>query len=162
MFCFFNWHNLKQKQTHQMASSRAKTRSTRSQTCVKYRGIVIFIKRNSDVKTGDLQKIYKKYQNKVNFVLFTFLKMLFVLPQKLCMTGDLWPRLFIWHQDIRLLIVSAVLWVLSSGNNLSVTHSDTALYVFYVHLVIFTLVFKFIHLLHPLFFPQPAVLNWDN
>ena len=63
-----------------MASSRAKTGSTRSQICVKYRGIVIFIKRNSDVQTGDLQKLYKKCQNEVDFVLFTFLKMLFVLP----------------------------------------------------------------------------------
>ena len=50
-----------------MDSSRAKTRSTRSQTCMKYRGIFIFIKRNSDVNTGDLKKHHKKCQNKVVF-----------------------------------------------------------------------------------------------
>ena len=40
-------------------SSRAKTRSTQSQTCVKYRGINILIKRISDVNIGDL-KIFTK------------------------------------------------------------------------------------------------------
>ena len=39
-----------------MASSRAKTRSTQSQQCEKYRGILICIKRNTDVNTGDIKK----------------------------------------------------------------------------------------------------------
>ena len=58
--CFFHSHNPKPKQNHQIASSRAKTRSTRSQTCVKYRGINVFIKRNSDVNTGDLKILHQK------------------------------------------------------------------------------------------------------
>ena len=57
-----------------MARSRAKTRSTQSPTCMKYRGIIIFIKRNSDVNTGDLKILHKKYQNKVDFpdIIFNF------------------------------------------------------------------------------------------
>ena len=43
-----------------MASSRAKARSTQSQTCVKYRGIVISIKTKTDVKTGNLKLLHKK------------------------------------------------------------------------------------------------------
>ena len=43
-----------------MVSRRGKTRSTQSQTCVKYRGILPFIKRNTDVNTGDLIFFYVK------------------------------------------------------------------------------------------------------
>ena len=43
-----------------MANIRAKTRSTRSQTCVKYGGIIIFINIYTDVNTGDLKIIHKK------------------------------------------------------------------------------------------------------
>ena len=43
-----------------MASSRAKTGGTRNQTLVKYSGIIIFIKRNTDIKTGDLKTLHKK------------------------------------------------------------------------------------------------------
>ena len=42
-FCLFHSHNPKPKQNHQISITRAKIRSTRSQTCVKYRGIIIFI-----------------------------------------------------------------------------------------------------------------------
>ena len=44
-----------------------------------------------------------KCQNKVDFpdVIFNFSKMVCVLPSTWCMTGELWPRRFIWHQDIR-------------------------------------------------------------
>ena len=44
---------------HQMISSRGKRRSTRSQMYMKHRGIIILIKNNSDVNTGDL-KIWSK------------------------------------------------------------------------------------------------------
>ena len=73
-----------------MASSRAQTRSTQSQTCMKYGGIIIFIKRNSDVNTGDLEILHKKCQNKVDFpdIILNFSKMLCVLPSTLCMTGS--------------------------------------------------------------------------
>ena len=63
LFLLFHSNNLKQKQNHQMASSRAKATSTQSQTCVKYRGIIIFIKRNIIVNTKDL-KIFHKFFSK--------------------------------------------------------------------------------------------------
>ena len=59
-FLVFHPHNPKPKRIHQIASDRAKTRSTRSQTCVKYRGIIILFKRNSDVNTGDLKIFHQK------------------------------------------------------------------------------------------------------
>ena len=59
-FFLFHSHDQKQKQNHQISSSRAKTRSTRSQTCVKYKGNIICIKRNTDVNTGDLKILHKK------------------------------------------------------------------------------------------------------
>ena len=102
-FLLFHSYNPLKKFNHQMASSRAKTRSTKSQTCMKYGGIIIFIKRNSDVNTGDRKILHKKCQNKFDFpdVIFNVSKMVCVLPSTLCMTGELWPRRFIWHQDIR-------------------------------------------------------------
>ena len=86
-----------------MASGRTKTRSTQSQIYMKYRVIIIFIKRKSDVNTGDLKYFTKKCQNKVEFpdIIIHFSKLLCVFPSTLCMTGELWPRPFIWHQDIR-------------------------------------------------------------
>ena len=75
-----------------MASSRAKTRSTQSHTCMKYEVIIIFSKRNSDVNKGDLKILRKKKcQNKIDFpdVMFNFSKMVSVLPSTLCMTGEL-------------------------------------------------------------------------
>ena len=101
-FMFFHSHNPK-KFNHWMASSRKKTWSTQNQTCMKYGGIIIFIKRNLDVNTGDLKILHKKCQNKVDFwdIILNFSKMVCVLPSTLCMTGELWPRRFIWYQDIR-------------------------------------------------------------
>ena len=86
-----------------MTSSRAKTRSTRSQICMKYGGIIIFIKINSDINRGGLKILHKKCQNKVDFadIIFNFSKMVCIFPSTLCMTGELWPTRFIWHQDIR-------------------------------------------------------------
>ena len=43
IFCFFHQQDPKPKRIRQRASNRAKTRSTQSQTCVKYRGITLFI-----------------------------------------------------------------------------------------------------------------------
>ena len=59
-FCLFHSHVPKPKQNHQIASSRAKARSIRSQACVKYSGIIICIKRNADVNTGNQKKLHKK------------------------------------------------------------------------------------------------------
>ena len=60
LFLSFYSHEQKPKRNHQIASSRAKTRSRRSQACVKYRGIIICIKRNTDVNTSDLKILHKK------------------------------------------------------------------------------------------------------
>jgi hypothetical protein len=61
---FCHWHDLKQKQNHQISTCRAKIRSTRSQRCVKYRGTIICIKRNPDVNTGDQKILHKKMSKK--------------------------------------------------------------------------------------------------
>ena len=42
-----------------MGRSRAKARSTQSQTCVKNRGIIILMKRNTIVNTRDLKIFHK-------------------------------------------------------------------------------------------------------
>ena len=42
------------------SSNRAKTGPRQSQTCGKYRGIIICIERNTDLNTSDLKKLYKK------------------------------------------------------------------------------------------------------
>ena len=60
-FCLFHSHNPKPKRNHQIASSRAKKRSRRSQKCVKYRGIIMCIKRNPGVNTSDLKLLQKFY-----------------------------------------------------------------------------------------------------
>ena len=103
MFLLFHSYNQKQKRNHRMASSRGKTRWTQSQTCVKSRGIFIFIKRNTIVNTGDLKILHKKFLNKVDFqeIVFNFSKNVCVLPLTSCMTGELWPIWLIWHQNIK-------------------------------------------------------------
>ena len=60
--CFFLFysHDQKPKHNHQISSNRAKTRSIRSQACVKYRGNIICIMRNTDVNTGDQKILHKK------------------------------------------------------------------------------------------------------
>ena len=60
-FCLFHLQDPKPKRNHLIASSRAETRSRRSQTCVKYRGNIICIKRNTDVNTSDLKILHKNY-----------------------------------------------------------------------------------------------------
>ena len=72
-------------------SSRAKTILTQSHTFVKYRGIVICIKINSIINTGDLKILYKKCPNNMEFpdIIFNFFKIVCVLPSTSCMTGEL-------------------------------------------------------------------------
>ena len=60
VFLVFHPQDPKPKRIRQIASNRAKTRSTRSQKCVKYRGIILFIKRNTDVNSGDLKILHQK------------------------------------------------------------------------------------------------------
>ena len=99
----FHWHDQKQMQDHQISTCRAKIRSTQCQTCVKYRGNIICIKRNTDVNTGDLKILNKKMSKKVDFPddIFNFSNILCGLPSTLCLTGELWPLRFIWHHDLR-------------------------------------------------------------
>ena len=106
----FYWHDPEPKRNHKIASSRAKTRSRQSHTRVKY-----FTHK-------------KKHGNKVDFpgVIFNFSKLSFGLLQSnawlesydhYCLFGTM-----IWGA----LIVSPVLWFLSSRNTLLYSHSDTA------------------------------------
>ena len=80
-FCLFHSHDPKPKRNHQIASSRAKTKSKQSQICVKYRGENICSRRNTDVNTSDLKILNKKNPNKVDFpdVIFHFSKISFGL-----------------------------------------------------------------------------------
>ena len=67
-------------------------------------GVLLFLSREIQMSTQVIWKYFTtKCKNKVDFpdIIFNFLKMVFVLPSTLCMTGELWPRRFIWHQDIR-------------------------------------------------------------
>ena len=129
-FLLFHSHNPKQKRNHRMTSSRANTRSTQSQICVKYRGITIFDNRNKNVNTGDLKRL-NFFPPQIMLILSSISPTLYVF----CLQLHAW--LESCDQDgpfgTRIsgsLIVSPVLWVLSLRNTLSVTHSDTASYVF--------------------------------
>ena len=66
-FFLFYSHDPKPKRKYQIASSRAETRSTQSQTCVKYRGNIIFNKRKTDVNTDDLKILHNKISELVIF-----------------------------------------------------------------------------------------------
>ena len=61
-YCFCLFHRMKKnpKRNHQIASSRAKTRSRQSHTCVRYRDNIVWIRRNTEVNTSDLKIFYKK------------------------------------------------------------------------------------------------------
>ena len=130
-FCLFHLHDLKPKQIHQIASSRAKTRPRQSQTCVKYRGNIIRIKRNTDGNTSDLKILHKKRPNKVDFpdIFFNFSKNFYLVCFNLMLD---WRAITVtvylapWCEG-HLLSVQCYDF-LSSHNTLSVTHSDTASY----------------------------------
>ena len=66
-FCLFHSHDPKPKWNHQIASSRAKSKSRWSHTCVKYMGNIICIKRNIYVNTSDLKYFTKNVQKRLNF-----------------------------------------------------------------------------------------------
>ena len=70
---------------------------------MKYRGNIIFIKRNTDVNTGDLKVLHNFFPNKVDFPddINNFSKNLCGLPSTFFLTGELWPLRFIWHYDLR-------------------------------------------------------------
>ena len=129
-FFLFHSHDPKPKLNHQISSTRAKTRYTRSQACVKYKGNIIYIKRNTDVNTGDLKILLKKCPNKVDFldIIFNFSKILCGLPSTLFLTGELWSLRFIWYHDLRVTHCQSSDMSLSSRNILSVTHSDKPTY----------------------------------
>ena len=126
-FCLSHSHNPKPKRNHQIASNRAKTRSRRSETCVKYRGIIICIKRNTDVKTRDLKILY-------NFILqirLIFQTLPSISPNfhVVCLQPNSWLESYDRYGSFGTvfwgsLIVSPVIWFLSSGSTLSATHSD--------------------------------------
>ena len=111
-FLLFHSYNPKQKGNHQMASSRAKARSTQSQTCMKYRNISIF------------NKIWKYFKKMSKKGWFSRRYLQFLQSFAFNFMHD-WRA--VTKKSVSL-IVSTVLWLLFSCNTLSVTHSDTALY----------------------------------
>ena len=102
-FFLFHLYNPKPKQNQQISISRAKIRSTQSQTCVKYRGNIICIKRNTDVNTGNLKILHKKMSKWSWFLrrFVQFLKKIMWFAFNLCLTGELWPLHFIRHHVLR-------------------------------------------------------------
>ena len=130
-FCLFHSNDPKPKRNPQIASNRATTRPTQSQTCVKFRGIFICIERNADVNTSDVKILYKKMSKYGWFsrcyLLFlqTFMWFAFNLMldwRAMTVTVHLAPyseghSLSVQYYDF-----------LSSRNTLSVTLSDTASY----------------------------------
>ena len=129
-FCLSHSHNQKLKRNHQIASSRAKTTLRQSQACVKYRCFIICIKRNTDVNIGDEKILHKKMSTwgwfsgcYLQFLLFYMVCLppygLYAWPESYDRHGSFVTKISGW------LIVSPVLWALSSRNTLSVTHSDT-------------------------------------
>ena len=67
-FCLFHSQDPKPKRNHQIAISRTKIRSRLSQTCVKYRGNIICIKRKkTDVNTSAKKNFTKNVQIKLIF-----------------------------------------------------------------------------------------------
>ena len=62
-YCFFSFSLAQQKKpsrTHKIASHRAKTRSALCQTWLKYRGNIIFIRKNTEVNIGDQKLLNEK------------------------------------------------------------------------------------------------------
>ena len=102
-FCLFHWPDPTPKRNHQIAISRAKIKSRQSQTCVKYRGNIICIKRNTDVNTSDLKILHKKRPNKVD------------LPDQSI------SKYISKMQEIKTLHCSSVSWSLGVRDHLRVT-----------------------------------------
>ena len=128
-FCLFHPHDQKSKQNHQIASSRAKTRSRQSQTCVKYRDIIIWIKRNTYVYTRDLKILNKKMSKKR--LIFKTLSSISPSFHMVCLQPNGWLESYVCYGLFGTMIwgshiISHMLRFLPSHNTLSVTHSDTA------------------------------------
>ena len=127
-FCLFHSHDQKSKQNHQIASSRAKTRSRRSQICVKYRGIIILIRRNTCVNTSDLEILIKFFQIRLIFKTLSLISPSFHM---VCLQHNAWLESYAHYGSFGTMLwgslnVSQVLRFLCSRNTLSLTHSDTA------------------------------------
>ena len=129
-FFFFTHPTQNQSEIIKLSSSRAKTKSRQSLTWVKYRGIIICIKINIYLNTSDL-KILQKIFLQIRLI-FQTLSSISTNFHIVCLPPNAWLNSYdrygsfgtmIWGS----LIVSPVLWVLSSHNTISVTHSDTAL-----------------------------------
>ena len=109
----------------QIAIIIVKTRSTQNHTFVKYCGIIIFLKRNTDDRTGELKIFHKKYQNMVDFldVIFNFFKF-----HVFCLQTYAWLESYDRHNSFGTKILESIIVnpALSSCNTLSVTHLDTA------------------------------------
>ena len=126
-FFLFHWNNPKPKQNHQIFSSRAKTRSTRSQACVKYRRNIICIKRNTDVKHRWTKNTSQK--NVQIRLIFQTLSLISPTLYVVCLQHYSWLENYGCYGSFGTIILgslidSPVLWLLSSRNTLSVTHSD--------------------------------------
>ena len=120
-FLVFHPQDPEPKRIHQIASNRAKTRSTRSQTCVKYRGIIIFIERNTDVHSGDLKILHQKMSK---FGVF-FRHYLYFLQKFMCFAFN------IMH-DWRAVTKTVHLAPIYQGHSLAVQ-----CYEFYLHAILF-------------------------
>ena len=83
-FLVFHPHDPKPKRIHQIASNRAKTRSTRSQTCVKYRGIIIF-------KESALRPILSSSRDVYIFIYISVPFHLIYFKASHCPTPVTWP-----------------------------------------------------------------------
>ena len=127
-FFLFHLHDPKPKQNHQISNSRAKIRSTQSQTCVKYRGLY-WEKYRCEHRTP-------KNTSQKNVQIRLIFQTLSSISPKSCV---IFLQHYAWLESYDRygsfgtmikgsLIVSPVLWLLSSRNTLSVTHSDTASY----------------------------------
>ena len=116
VFRFFTRTTQNKKQNQLMASSRAKTWSTWSQKCVKYRGNNMFMKRNSDVNTGDLKNV------QIRLILTYYLQF---LENYMCF-------IFNFMHDLRAVTKTVHLAPRYQGHSLSVQ-----CYAFYLHAILF-------------------------
>ena len=120
-FLLFLSHNPPKRFNHQMASSRAKARSTQSETCMMYRGIIIWINKNSDVNTGYLKILYKK-MSKLGWFLRRYLQF---LKNVMCFA-------YKFMHDWRAVTKTVHLASSYQGHSLSVQ-----CYEFYLHAILF-------------------------
>ena len=133
-FCLFHSQNQKPKRNHQIAISRAKTRSRLSQICLKYRGNISWIKRKTDVNTSDIFFFFYLKKNVQIRLIFQTLSSISPKIYVFFLPPYAWLKSYGRHGSFGTnisgsLSFSPVLWVLSSRNTLNETHSDTASYI---------------------------------